>query len=112
MDQNQTPEHLPDRHGVLLTVSDARVGHSLRVQPEKIVVLCDHDAPAGSGELKVRPIGSANQPGAYGSSHVDVAMPKTSGDIGWDVLVEVKPNGAAQEASKPSSRSFANSRDG
>jgi hypothetical protein len=67
---------------MLLAVSDARVGHSLCVKPEKVVVLCNDDAPAGSGESKVYQVGSADQTRAYGGSHVNVALPKAGRDVG------------------------------
>ena len=40
---------------------DARVGHPMRMEPEKIVVLRNHDTSGRGGELKLRRVGRADQ---------------------------------------------------
>ena len=75
MDQNHATEHFADRHGLLLAVGDARVGRSLGVQPEKVIVLRYDDTLRGGGELEVCHVCRADQTRIRGSGHVDVASP-------------------------------------
>lgn len=82
MDQNHATEHFPDRHGLLLAVGDACVAHALRMEPEKVIVLRYHDTSGRNGELKVRHISRADQARFRRASHVDVAPPKASRDVG------------------------------
>ena len=93
VDQNHASEHFPDGRGLLLAVADARVGHALRMEPEKVIVLCHESASGRCGELKLRNVGPADQARVRGSGHVDVAPPKTGRDVGRDVFVQVKTNG-------------------
>ena len=57
------------------------MGHALRMEPEKIIVLCYADTSRGFGELKLRHISRADQAHFRHGSHVDVAPPKASGDV-------------------------------
>jgi hypothetical protein len=77
----------------LLTVGYAGVGYSLRMQPEKIIVLRHHDTSGEGGELEVRHVSRAEQARLRGGNHVDVPPPKTSRDVGGNVLVKMKADG-------------------
>jgi len=52
------------------------------MEPEKVIVLRYHDTSGRNGELKVRHISRADQARFRRGSHVDVAPPKASRDVG------------------------------
>jgi len=82
MDQNHAAEQFPEGHGLLLTEGDAGMRYSLRMQPEKVIVVRHDNTSRGSGEFKMCQIGGADQAGVRGGSHVDVAPPKTGSHVG------------------------------
>ena len=82
VDQNQATEHFPGGHGLLLAEDDSRVGEALRMEPEKVIVLRYHNTSGGHGELKLRHISRTDQARIRRGSHVDVAPPKASCDVG------------------------------
>lgn len=93
MHQNHAAKDLSHGHRLLLAIGYARVGYSLGVQPEKIIVPRHYHTSGRSGKLKVLKVRRADQARVRGGGHVDVTSPKTVGDMGGDVLVKMKANG-------------------
>ena len=90
MDQNNATKHFSNGHRLLLAIGYAGVGYSLRVQPEKIIVLGHQNTSGGCGEFKVRHIGRTDQARIRGGRYVDIAAPQTSRDMDGNMLVKMK----------------------
>jgi hypothetical protein len=58
------------------------VGQTLRVEPEKVVILRHDNASGRSCELKLRYISRSAQAGIDGGSHVNAPPPEASRDVG------------------------------
>ena len=74
-------EHFPDGYGLLPAIDDASVRHALRIRSDEIIVLRYHNASRGSGELKMRHIGRADQASFRRRNHFDIPAPKAVRDM-------------------------------
>lgn len=91
MDRNYPAEHFLHRHRLLLAVRDARVGHILHMEPEKIAVLGYHDTTEGRGELQMCRISRTDQARVRCGRHIDVAPPRAGSVLSRDALVQAEP---------------------
>jgi hypothetical protein len=90
MDQDKATEHFSNGHRLLRAIGYASVGYSLRLQPEKIIVLGYRNTSGRSGEFKVRNIDPAYQAGIRAGRHADVSAPQTGRNMRGYVLVKMK----------------------